>query len=103
MFFYMMKKYFAFRFVSVIKYLYSVYLPLSSNPRNHLEHSQCPYDDSEGSEAPDFWRQLGKSTRFSFTHTQKGVHLNFPNLGLLVFRWIDLGAQEELDGQTVIM
>ena len=25
---------------------------ISSNPRNHLEHSQCPYDDSEGGEAP---------------------------------------------------
>ena len=24
---------------------------ISGNPRNHLEHSQCPYDDSERSEA----------------------------------------------------
>ena len=33
---------------------------ISSNPRNHLEHSQCTYDDSEGSEAPTITQCLAK-------------------------------------------
>ena len=33
---------------------------ISSNPRNHLEHSQCPYDDSEATEAPTITRFLAK-------------------------------------------
>ena len=100
-FFSMMKYYFLFGFFSVTKYVFLVTPETIQNTRRALTMTLDPQLD------PNCWRKLIKFTRFSFCNkflcAPPGiVNCLCQNLGLLVFKWTQLGAQEELVGQTII-
>ena len=79
---------------------------ISSNPRNHLEHPPCPHDDSEPPTRSQMLAKIGQIHQIQLLYLcapPGSVNCFCQNLGLPVFKWTYLGAQEELNDQTIIV